>query len=170
MIFHSLDCDKEMIENCTRENFLTEKAQKKNLFDLKWPSGRFSRLCSGGALFYCVVHLHKYDLHGRFIRRKAFLHPHHNIQHQKFVKVMQLWKSCEQMKLKWNFLATMSRGMFGEKTFRVKNFMKRKPLQLLNTRVDRSCFNLVLQPVAHGTSEEWIQLNTSRFWKHHICL
>ena len=46
------------------------------------------------------------------------------------------------MKLKQNFLAAMSKGMFGEK--RVQNFMKRTPLQLLSMGVGRSCFGLVL--------------------------
>ena len=38
-------------------------------------------------------------------------------------------KSCGLMRLKLNFLAVMSKGMFGEK--REQKFMKRTPLQLL---------------------------------------
>ncbi|CAJ0924552.1 unnamed protein product, partial [Ranitomeya imitator] len=33
-----------------------------------------------------IRHLHKYGLHGKVIRRKSLLRPHHKIQHQKYAK------------------------------------------------------------------------------------
>lgn len=46
-------------------------------------------LADSGVVVHCSTvqrHLHKYDLHGRVIRRKPFLRPHHKIQRQKFAK------------------------------------------------------------------------------------
>ena len=60
-------------------------------------------------------HLHKHDLHRRVIRRQLFLRPHHKIQHQKFAKerLTSGWKRVLWIdEVKYNVLATMSKGMF----------------------------------------------------------
>ncbi|KAL7399898.1 hypothetical protein ABVT39_003367 [Epinephelus coioides] len=74
-------------ENSLRELLvgLLER-QIKPLFDCKRPAEDFS---DSGVVVHCSTvqtHLDKYELHGRVIRRKPFLCPHHNIQRQTFAK------------------------------------------------------------------------------------
>ncbi|KAJ8353635.1 hypothetical protein SKAU_G00212020 [Synaphobranchus kaupii] len=65
-------------------------------------------LAGFGVVVHCSTvqqHLHKYDLHGRVMRRKPFLRPHHKIPRQTFAKehtsLMHFGnKSCGLMKLK----------------------------------------------------------------------
>ena len=76
------------------------------------------------------------------------------------VSPMRIWpidkpdafRFCGPMRLKYNFLAGMSKGTFGEE--RAQNLMKRTSVQLLSMGVDQSCFGVVLQPVAQGTFHE----------------
>ena len=150
------------------------KENREPPFDWKRPSGRFSRLWSGCAQFDWAVTPAEnmifmeessgenlsYHLTSKFSIRHSQRNIYTSLMH--FGNV-----SCRLMNLKQNLLAVMSKDMF--KGNRVQNLMKRTALQLVSTVGDQSCFGLVLQPLAKGTfhwqREEWMQLNTSKFWK-----
>lgn len=103
-------------------------------------------------------YLYKYGLHGRVIRRKPLLCPHHKNQRLKFANehIDKPDAFCNQV------LRTdeVKKELFGRNEQRYvwrrkgTEFNERTSVQLLSMGVDQSCFGVVLQPVAQGTFHE----------------
>ena len=115
---------------------------------------------TGVVVHYSTIkrYLYKYGLHGRVIRRKPLLRPHHKNQRLNFAnehidKPGAFWKQVlwtDEVKIE--LFGRNEQRYFGEE--RAQNLMKRTSVQLLSMGVDQSCFGVVLQPVAQGTFPE----------------